>query len=235
MSADSPDLDPPDHPVEGPATIFVSDPSAEALVQSDLIATIAQFTDAQFIDPSVAASANVSPASVLNSVTSGGSIPQSGTTVAAILTDTTAAMTHIANANVDLAGLYWVMSPRTFLYLSSLRTAQDVWAFPGLQDNANPTFRGIPVIVSTGIVTNLGVGTNESYIGLVCAPETLLADDGQVMLDASQEAAVAMDSTGSGTLTSLWQNNLIGIRAERFMHWLRRRDAAFAVITAVTY
>ena len=30
MSADPPDLDPPDPPVDGPATIFVSDPSAEA-------------------------------------------------------------------------------------------------------------------------------------------------------------------------------------------------------------
>jgi len=46
LSADSPDLDPPDHPVEGPATIFVSDPSAEA----DRLSTALREKDYTVID-----------------------------------------------------------------------------------------------------------------------------------------------------------------------------------------
>jgi hypothetical protein len=64
----------------------------------------------------------------------------------------------------------------------------------------------------------------------------LVADDGQVMLDASSEASIVMDDAGAGsTLTSLWQRNMIGVRAERMVHWLRRRAAAVYVVTDVAY
>ena len=46
-----------------------SSPSAEMLVRNDLAKSIAQFLDQQFINPDIAAVANVSPASILNGVT----------------------------------------------------------------------------------------------------------------------------------------------------------------------
>ena len=46
--------------------VQLSNPSAEALVRADMIAGIAQFLDAQFIDPAVAAVAGVNPASITN-------------------------------------------------------------------------------------------------------------------------------------------------------------------------
>lgn len=60
-------------------------------------------------------------------------------------------------------------------------------------------------------------------------------DDGQVLLDSSREAALALSDDGSGPLVSLWQNNLIGIRAERFVHWMRRRDGCVVVPIGVEY
>ena len=46
-----------------------SNPSAEALVRQDLINTIVQTMDKDFVDPTKAASAGVSPASITNGVT----------------------------------------------------------------------------------------------------------------------------------------------------------------------
>lgn len=208
-----------------------SDPSAEALVRADMIRTIADFTDAQFIDSSVAAVANVSPASITNGVTPTAS---SGSTVAQILTDVAAVMSDMVAAKIPMRGLYWVMNSRTKIFLQNLRTAQDVFAFPELQQGM---FRGYPVVDSVAVPANGGAGTNEATITLLAAPEIMLADDGEVMIDVSTEAAVAMDTAPSGatSLTSLWQNNLIGIRAERMMHWLARHSGAVQLIGGVTY
>jgi HK97 family phage major capsid protein len=46
-----------------------SSPSAEELVRNDLVNTMAQFLDQQFIGPGVAAVANVSPAGITNGIT----------------------------------------------------------------------------------------------------------------------------------------------------------------------
>lgn len=211
-----------------------SQPSAEALVRSDMIQTIATYMDSQMIDPAVTSS-TARPASVTNGVTG---IASTGATLTAILTDTTAAMLQLANSNIPMQNWYWIMHPRTAMFLMDLRTAQDVYAFPGLQlPEGQKTFRGFPVIISTGVpVTDVvDPGTDTTIIILVAAGEILLADDGEVMLDVSTEAAVAMDDTGVGTLTSLWQNNLIGLRAERYVHWLKRRNNAVAVIEDVAY
>lgn len=212
----------------------LSQPSAEALVRNDMIETISQFMDEQFIDPTVAPVNGVSPGSITNGVTP---IVSSGSTVAQIISDTNAALMQLVTAKIRLTGLYWVMSPRSWMYLSTLRTAQDVYAFPELQ-NANPTFRGIPVVTSTGVEITDGAQPEDpktTFIALVSAPEVLMADDGEVLLDVSTEASVAMFDDGAGALTSLWQNNLIGIRAERFAHWMRRRAGVVAVISGVSY
>jgi hypothetical protein len=52
--------------------IRLSNPSAEKLVRDDMVAGIAQFLDAQFIDPAVAAVAGVNPASITNGAPTGG-------------------------------------------------------------------------------------------------------------------------------------------------------------------
>jgi hypothetical protein len=76
---------------------------------------------------------------------------------------------------------------------------------------------------------------------LVLANEILLADDGTVTIDASREASLQMDSapdsppSATTVLVSLWQNNMIGIKAERFINWQRRRAQAVAWIDGAKY
>ena len=39
--------------------------------------------------------------------------------------------------------------------------------------------------------------------------------------------------TGSALLTSLWQHDLVGIKATRFVNWAPRRPGAVAYITGL--
>lgn len=60
-------------------------------------------------------------------------------------------------------------------------------------------------------------------------------------VDVSREASVQMNSTpddpqtASTILTSLWANNLLGIRAERMITWRKRRAQAVAYISGANY
>jgi HK97 family phage major capsid protein len=208
-----------------------SNPSAVALCQADLISTISQFMDEQFIDPDVAASANVSPASILNGVTA---TPSTGSTVSAITTDIKTILGRFDTANQPLNNPYWIMNPRTLRYLQLLRTSQDVWAWPETREGM---LQGIPVVTSNSVSLDYG-SPSATYIALVNAGEILVADDGQVMLDVSREASLQFSdapSDGAQSLVSLWQNNLVGLRAERYINWLKRRSSAAYFIDGVTY
>lgn len=213
--------------------VRISNPAAEGVVRQDMIDVISQFSDQQFIDPTVAAVANVSPASVTNGVTPRVS---TGSTVTAVTNDVEFLMSAMAVANMDWGTAVWVMRPKTAIHLSMLRTSQDVFAFPGINVNGG-TFFGLPVVVSNNVPLSAITG-DSSIIALVVAGDILLADDGQVTLDVSTQASLQMNSTpsaGAQSLVSLWQNNLIGLKAERFINWLKRRSTAVGFISEVQY
>ena len=203
-----------------------SSPSAESLVQQDMIATISQFLDGQFIDPAKAAGANgVSPASITNGLAA---IPASGTDATAVRADVKAAFDAFIGANLSVAGAVWVMSESTALALSMMQNALAQPEFPGLS-MAGGTFFGLPAILSK---------TAGNMMILANASEILLADDGGVTLDVSREASIEMDSAPAGgatQLVSLWQNGFIAMKAERFINWKRRRAAGVQYISGVNY
>lgn len=210
-----------------------SSPSAVAVCQQDMGDTIAQYMNEQFISPSVAVSAGVRPASVLNGITA---TPMTGSTVAAIMTDVSTLVNRFLTANATPRRGFWIMNPRTALYLSMLRTAQDVFAFPNITMDGG-TWMGFPVITSQAVSLDYGSPT-ASYIALLDAADILYADDGQIMLDVSREASLQMDtapSAGAQSLVSLWQNNLVGLKAERYVHWVKRHSTAAYFIDGVTY
>ncbi len=213
----------------------MSTPSAEATVRQDLLEAMSQFLDVQFIDPTVAASPNVSPGAVTNGITG---VDSTGGTVAQVTNDLNLALTALATANISMRAPYWVMHTRAFNYLRTLRTAQDIYAFR--DELVQGRLLGYPVIASNNVPLrdqDAGGGT-EGYIVLMDAAEIFMADDGETMLDVSREASLQMDtapSAGPQSLVSLWQNNLIGIRAERYVYWQRRRDAAVYLIDMVPY
>ena len=218
-----------------------SNPSAEALVNADLVASIAQFLDHDFVDPAKAASANVSPASITNGVTP---VTASGTDADALKADVKAVFGKFIAANLSVAGSVWIMTSTQALAIGLMQNAMGQPEFPGIGMNGG-TFFGLPVVVSENIPAYAGTGSPPTGAGsrilLVKPSEILLADDGGVTLDASNQASIQMSdapdnpATASTVMTSLWQNNLIGLRAERTINWGKRRAEAVEYINGANY
>jgi HK97 family phage major capsid protein/HK97 family phage prohead protease len=205
-----------------------SNPSAEMLVRDDLANGIAQYLDKRFIDPVYAGVANVSPASITNGVTP---IPSQGTSIANITDTCAVALDALIGGNFDPRNYVWIMNPSIANDLSLKRTTQDVFAFPGI-NALGGTFLGYPVVTSNNVV--LSGSPTESFVVLCDPTQIMLADDGGVTIDMSNQASVEMSDAPSGgatSLVSLWQNNLVGLRAERFINWRTRHSGAVQVIT----
>jgi hypothetical protein len=126
------------------------------------------------------------------------------------------------------------MHPRSAVYLSTVRTTQDILGFPGMGLTGG-TLLGFPVIVSGNVPADTG---SSRFIAFIVQNEVFLADDGTTRIDASDQASLQMDSApsaGAQSLVSLWQNNMVGLRAERFANWARRRTEAVQLIEDVSF
>jgi HK97 family phage major capsid protein/HK97 family phage prohead protease len=204
--------------------VRTSSPSAEAIVRNDMIAGIAEFLDHQFIDPAKAATANISPASITNGLT-----PITATTNP--LADIHALIAALSAANIPLGGVTLIMSETNALTLGMSRDAMGNRAFPNLTAEGG-SIDGINVVTSN-VAGTMVIALQPNLI--------LYADDGGVSIDVSREATVQMDSTpdtptlATTVQTSLWQNNLVGLRAERFINWSRPMPAAVAYVSGASY
>lgn len=207
--------------------VRISSPSAETTVRQDMTAGMAQYLDTQFIDPSVAAVANVSPGSVTNGTTP---ITTAGTSPDNARTDLKALVAAFVTANLSTANAVFVMSEANAFALGSSMNALGQPLFPGMGAQGGTIF-GIPVI------TSQSAGTT---VALIDARGILMADDGGLTIDVSREASVQMDSaptdppTATTVFVSLWQANLVGLKAERYMNWKRGRLASVKY-TAASY
>lgn len=214
-----------------------SSPAAEELVQNDMVAAMAQYLDQQFVDPDVAAVANVNPASITYSVAATAS---TGTDADHLRTDIGSAVAAMIAQNISPAGSVWIMSEIQAMRIGLMMNALGQPEFPGVTVNGG-FLGGLPIITSQndGIVD--GGSPTGGRIVLVKAGEVFLADDGEVMLDVSREASLQMDTapddpvSASTKFVSLWQTNSVGIRAERFINWARRRTGAVQWISDAHY
>lgn len=209
-------------------SVRFSSPNAETLARNDMVAGIATYLDKRFLDPAFSGVPGISPASITNGAQK---IQSSGVTTAAIDADAKAALTA-AYAGTDLSPAtgVWVMSATTALGLSMRRGTQDQLLNPGLSMTGG-TWYGLPVIVSNAMVASGSPG--EKQILLLTQSEVLMADDGGVTLDMSREASVQMSDTpvgGAQSLVSLWQNNLLGIRAEQYINWAPARANSLGIV-----
>lgn len=213
-----------------------SSPSAEMIVRDGLAAALRERLDTDFISPTKAASAGVSPASITYGVTAPNS---AGNTADDIREDIrTIFGTFIAANNAPTSGV-WIMSATTALGVSLMMNPLGQPEFPGISMNGGTLF-GLPVIVSEYVPTVSAGG----YVFLVNASDIYLADDGGISIDMSREASLEMkDSsltqdalTGTGTsLVSMFQTNSVAFLAERTINWAKRRASAVAAIDTVNW
>ncbi len=205
-----------------------SSPAAEMVVRDDLAAQMRYFLDAQFIDPGVAAVANVNPASILNGATNVRQAAAAWTSMANVNTDIKAFLETFAANNISLENSYWVMTPAAALALSMIyTTGGETRAYPDIMVGGGSLF-GIPVITSNSVPHSVSAG---SIVALVKASEVFFADDGAIAIDVSTEASLEMSDAPANTsatptaaqLVSMFQTNSIAIRCERIINWSRRQ------------
>lgn len=218
-----------------------SQPSAELMVRNDLGAAIAQFTDVQFVDPGVAAVANVSPASITNGVNP---TAATGTTAAALRTDLQTLFNVLITQNLNPRGATLIMTPTQALAISLMLNALGQPVFPGITMDGGVIF-GIPVVTSMSCqMVGSPVAGEGQMIILVLAREVMLADDGQVTIDASREAAIEMldnptntstGATAATSMVSMFQTNSVAIKAVRFINWQKRRANVVSYIKDAAY
>jgi HK97 family phage major capsid protein len=200
--------------------VRLSSPSADAAVRDDLVKQIAQFMDEQFLNPSITATAN-RPASITNGVASPAA---SGTDADALYLDLNTALATFDD-NEGAENITILMTPALARGISTLRNSMGVLEFPGLSAKGG-SLMGYTVIVSGSVPSGTIVVLNPADI--------LLADDGRVTLDSSDQATLDMAGGGSPTF-NLWQRNCVGIRAERWVTYLKVRAESVAVIDTATY
>jgi HK97 family phage prohead protease len=213
-----------------------SSPSAELLVRNDLAAAIVQFMDSYFVDPSKAAT-GISPASITNGVTA---LTPSGTTGAAFMSDVNRLIGQFLTNNLSLATAVFITTQQVGARIGSLLNSFGQPMFPTTTATGG-TILGIPVVTSENVPSTTGSPTEGYPLILVKADDILLADDGQVTIDASREATLQMETAPdspvvAGTvLQSLWQQNMVAIKAERFINWTKRRSTAVSYISNAVY
>lgn len=215
--------------------IRFSDPSAERLVRDGLAAAVIERADIDFVDPTKAAVANISPASITNGIAG---IPSSGNTADDIRADIQALWAPFIAARNAPRNAVYLMDSSTALALSMLQNPLGQSEFPGITMNGG-TFMGVPVIVSDYLPVDSGGG----MVILLNASDIWLADDGQVTIDASREASLQMldnptnnSATGTATaMVSMFQTNSTAFLAERFINWQRRRVSAVAWLDNVNW
>jgi Phage capsid family. len=189
--------------------------------------------DDSFINPAYAAVSDVRPASITNDVTP---VNASGTDADALRADIREVYSQFIGANLSVTGAAWVMTSTQAMAIGMMLNPLGQPEFPGIDANGG-TLMGLPVLTSEVVPTS----SSGSIIVLIKQSEILLADEGGVTIDVSREASLQMNSTpdnpttASTVLTSLWQNNLVGVRCERMVTWRKRRPEAVSYISGANY
>jgi len=203
-----------------------STPGAEGLIRDGLVQAVARFLDQEFISAN-APVAGVSPGGIINGIVPGMTFASAGSSLQAMQYD----VTHAVSLLVGTGGARspaWIMNPVNAIALGGQINAFGQPAFPSV--NGNGTLNGYPVVQSAFVPSNI--------IVLVDQHKILHAADPSIAVDVSREASLQMDSAPANPptpLVSLWQQNMIALRAEKFEYWMRANDQAVVAITAVAY
>jgi len=202
-----------------------SQPSAEMIVRDEMVRGIAAFLDQQFTDPAVAAVADVNPASITNGAPTAVSTNDPGKDLAAIVG-------HFGAAALPLSGLTVIMSETNAYAMGAHKTALGPSDFPGVGATGGSA-NGVSIVGSNTVGTNV-IGIAPGYV--------LIADDGGVSIDVSREATVQMNDApaspadpATSVWTSFFQDNLVGLRAERFINWKKANAQAVYYLTGAVY
>jgi HK97 family phage major capsid protein len=212
-----------------PAVITVTDelmrlsmPGTEAYLRNTLATGISEFVDRQFLDPSVAPVGGQNPGSITNGLTAQA---PSGTTGAALRSDVDKLLGTFWAAKQNARTSVLIMAPEYVSMLAGAANSQT------LTTNEGGTYSGTPVLPSASAGTAI----------IAVDASAILVASGGITMDGSKNALLQMDSaptdppTAATVPISLWQENLVALRAEFWVNWQRGRSAAVKYISPCAY
>ncbi len=199
-----------------------SSPAADTIVRDDLVAALAQKEDEAFITYSGSVATAPKglygwcPAANSNNVTS------------APLADLQNAVYLLKKANVRFLRPCWIMSPRTELYLLTLRdAASGVYLFR--DEMLTGRLLRYPYAATSIIPDNLGSNKNESQVYLVDMADAVIGEATELIIDISSEASY----TSAGTTYSAFQYDQTVVKAVMRHDFAMRHAESVAVIEKV--
>lgn len=199
---------------------------ADSMIRNDLVASMSDREDIAFIRGD---GTENTPKGLLHFCPAANKITANGTvTITTITEEALEAILLLRNAHVRMINVGWLWSPRTTLYLKSLRDTNGNFVFKTELDAG--TFFGFPFNDTTNIPDDLNSST-ESEIYLVDFADVILGESMNLMIDTSSEASYwdgsAYQSAYSKDLT------LMRVIAEHDLGV--RHDASIAMIVAVKW
>lgn len=198
----------------------------DTMVRDDLVTSAAIKEDQQFLRGVASATA---PAGLRSMISAGNVLVMTANPdLVKVRSDMARLKLRVVNANVPLSKCAYIMSPRSQSFLENITDANGNKAFPEVSEGR---FGIYPILVTTSVPDNLGAGTNESEIYFGDFEQFLIGDTYQVTLAASDSAAY----DDNGTIRSAFSNDETVIRLIEEHDTQLRYDAAFAVLTAVTW
>lgn len=198
-------------------------PSAIPAIRESLVRGVVAYLDAQFLDPSVAAVADVSPGSITNGATQ---VSSTGTTAVAMITD----LMSMLDAADDLVNPVWIMNAKTCANIAGTTL------LPGVAV-VNGTLLGIPILCTKSSPAPVGSPAMPRLLTLIDQDAVLLADDGEADVAVSTATALQQQSAptaGAQNTISLFQTHAAAIRVTRRMSWKRSR-ATGVIFAEVNY
>ena len=145
-------------------------------------------------------------------------------TIANVTNDLAKLELALMNANVAMTKCGWIMSPRTYIYLSTLRNADSNLVFPEM---AQGILRGKPFKHTTQVPNNIGGTSVGSEIYLVDWMEFIIGE-GMTLEVKVQDGAAYFD--GSSVVSGLSKDQTV-VTALTAHDSAMRQKAAVAVLT----
>lgn len=196
------------------------------MVRDDLLEGVAVKEDAQFIRGVGDAT---TPSGIATLMAAGNKIVMTANpNLVTVTNDLMRLRLKVINANVPMISCGWIMSPRTKMFLETLRDGNGNIAFPEV---AQGKLYGYPIGMTTSVPDNLGVGGNESEIYFGDFSQLLIGDTEAVTIASSDTAAY----DDAGTIRSAFSNDETVVRLIAEHDTGTRYNVAFALLSGVTW
>jgi len=216
-------------PISNDLLRFAS-PQADQTVRDDLVAAMAQREDLAFIRGD---GLSATPKGLRNWTPAANQLLVNATVnLANVTVDLGRLVVQLMQSDVRMLRPGWMMSPRTWNFLMTIRDGNGNFAFR--PEMLGGTLWGWPFGVTTQIPNNLAVtGTNESEIYLVDFADAVIGESSEIIIDASPNAAY-VDSATSQVVAAFSQDQTV-VRAIARHDFGMRHDASVAVLTDVDW